>query len=619
MPKRPSACSRSSSARSLEKVNMSSPRKTKRRKAPQNIYHGIGVSPGVVLGKVFLFGTEKDVIIKRRITAEQVPKEIARFEDALIRTRQQILAIQKKISDQLGTEHAEIFNAHLLVLEDRGLIEEVIKKIERDRFNIEYIFQQVGKKYAEIFSKIDDDYLKERTSDIRDVTRRVLLNLLGKTRADISKLEEEVIIVAHDLSPSDTALMHKDKVIGFVTDIGAKTSHTAIMARSLEVPAVVGLHDISQIVKAGEALIIDGTKGDVIVSPNKDTLAKYARLKNQIRVLEERLTSLKSLPAETLDGYRVVLAANIEMPEDIPGALAHGSEGIGLYRTEFFYMNRTDLPSEDEHYEAYKRVAEKVLPHSVIIRTLDLGGDKFLSQLQVPQEMNPFLGWRAIRFCLERTDIFKVQLRAILRASSLGNVKIMFPMISGVEEVMRAKEILQEAKKELLERSHEFDEGIEVGAMIEIPSAALTSDIIAKHVDFFSIGTNDLIQYSLAVDRVNEKIAHLYEPRHPAVLRLIKQIIDAGHKENVWVGMCGEMAGEPSLALILLGMGLDEFSVSAVAIPEIKKVIRSIRIAEARELAEEVLSYKSISDIQRRCKEMLLKIAPELVELKGER
>ena len=594
-------------------------KKATRPRLKQHTCHGIGVSPGVAIGRAFIFGTEEVVVIKRRIDAEQVPAEIARFEDALILTRKEILKIQGEISERLGTEHAEIFNAHLLVLEDRSLIEDVIKKIERERYNIEYIFQQVGKKYADIFSQIEDDYLKERASDIRDVTRRVLHNLLGKKREDVSKLKEEVIIVAYDLSPSDTALMHKDKVISFVTDVGAMTSHTAIMARSLKVPAVVGLHDFSQKIKSGETLIVDGTGGMVIASPTKQTLHKYTQLQSRIRVIEERLTSLRDLPAETLDGYRVALAANIELPEDAAPAIENGAEGVGLYRTEFLYMNRRDLPTEEEQYKAYRTVAECAHPHPTIIRPLDIGGDKFISDLQVPREMNPFLGWRAIRFCLERTDIFKVQLRAILRASSLGNVKVMFPMISGVEEVLRATEILDEVKDELRRQGKEFDKEIEVGAMIEIPSAALTADILAKHVDFFSIGTNDLIQYSLAVDRVNEKIAYLYEPRHPAILRLIKQIITAGHNENIWVGMCGEMAGEPSLALILVGMGLDEFSVSMAAIPEIKKVIRSVRLAEARELAEEVLSYTNAQDIRTKCKKLLLKIAPELVVLKGER
>jgi len=596
------------------------PDKNPRSEKPkEKTYRGIGVSPGVAVGKAFIFDSEEVVVLKRQIDADQVPLEIARFEEALIRTRQEILDIQSKISERLGTQHAEIFNAHLLVLEDRSLIEDVIKKIERDRFNIEYIFQQVGNKYADIFSQIEDDYLKERAADIKDVTRRVLHNLLGRKREDVSKLKEEVIIIAYDLSPSDTALMHREKVISFATDIGSLTSHTAIMARSLNVPAVVGLHDISRKIKSGDELIVDGTSGVVIVSPTKETLRKYTQVQNRIAVIEEQLISLKKLPAETLDGYRIALAANIELPEDVPNALAQGAEGVGLYRTEFFFMNRKDLPTEDEQYEAYRSVADQVHPHSVIIRTLDLGGDKFLSNLQLPREMNPFMGWRAIRFCLENTDLFKDQLRAILRASSGGNVKVMFPMISGVEEVVQAREILEEAKDDLRKRGKKFDEEIEVGAMIEIPSAALTADIIAKNVDFFSIGTNDLIQYSLAVDRVNEKIAYLYEPRHPAVLRLIKQIITAGHNARIWVGMCGEMAGEPSLALILLGMGLDEFSVSVVAIPEIKKVVRSVRLGEARALADEVLGCSNIADIRARCKKLLLKVAPELLVLKGAR
>lgn len=585
----------------------------------ERVFRGIGASPGVAIGKAFIFDSEEVVAIKRRIDAAQVPLEIARFEDALIRTRQEILQIQDKVSERLGAAHAKIFNAHILVIEDRSFIEDVIKTIERDRFNIEYVFQQVSRKYEEIFSQIEDDYLKERASDIRDVTRRVLHNLMGRKREDVGRLTEEVIIVAYDLSPSDTALMHQEKVISFATDIGALTSHTAILARSLKAPAVVGLRDISRKVKAGETLIVDGTGGVVIASPSRATLREYTHVRTRLRVIEERLVSLKDLPAETLDGYRVSLAANIELPEDVPAAFAQGADGIGLYRTEFFYMNRRDIPGEEEQFEAYRSVAEQAYPHSVIIRTLDLGGDKFLSDLQVPREMNPFLGWRAIRFCLERTDLFKMQLRAILRASARGNVKVMFPMISGVDELVRARGILDECADELLKGGKEFDKKIEVGAMIETPAAALTADILATHVDFFSIGTNDLIQYSLAVDRVNEKIAYLYKPRHPAILRLIHQVITAGHRENIWVGMCGEMAGEPSLALILLGMGLDEFSVSAVSIPEIKKIIRSVQLADARTLAEEVLTYTSIEETRARCKRLLLKVAPELVVLKGER
>ena len=586
-------------------------------KMAENIIKGIAVSPGFVIGKVFIFDSEEEVVIEREIADDRIPAEIARFEDALIATRKEIIQIQDKITEAMGTEHAEIFTAHLLLLEDRALIEDVIEKLEQEKKNIEWVFSKVARKYAEIFSKVEDEYLKERAADVQDVTRRILHNLLGKKRQDIAELKEDVIVVAYDLSPSDTALMHKEKVVGFATDVGGKTSHTAILARSIGIPAVVGLHDASKRVKSGQTVIIDGNRGVVIVSPATKTLERYQKEQRKLLVFEEKLSELRDLPAETIDGYRVVVAANIELPEDVPIALAHGAQGIGLYRTEFFYMNRTDLPTEEEHYQAYKQVAEGVYPYPVTIRTFDLGGDKFVSHLDVPREMNPFLGWRAIRFCLERVDVFKVQLRAILRASALGNVKIMFPMISGVEELKAAIGVLNDAKRELRKKNVPFNKDLFVGAMIEIPSAAMTADILAKEVDFFSIGTNDLIQYSLAVDRINEKIAYLYEPRHPAVLRLIRNVIEAAHRNGIWVAMCGEMASEPSLTLILLGLGLDEFSVSAVAIPEIKKVIRSVTLQDSRDLAREVMSLESISLIRRKTTKLVRKAVPELVRLKG--
>ncbi|MDP8247569.1 MAG: phosphoenolpyruvate--protein phosphotransferase [Candidatus Tritonobacter lacicola] len=584
----------------------------------ERIFKGIAVSPGSVIGKAFIFDSEEDVVIEREIADGQIPVEIARFEDALIATRREIIQIQDKITEAMGAKHAEIFNAHLLVLEDRALIEDVIEKLEQEKKNIEWVFSQVARKYAKIFSRVEDEYLKERAADVKDVTRRILHTLLGKKRQDIAELKEEVVIVAYDLSPSDTALMHKEKVIGFASDVGGKTSHTAILARSIGNPGVVGLHDASKRIKSGQTVIVDGNRGIVIVSPSGKTLEKYQKEQRKLLVFEEKLSELKDLPAETIDGYRVVIAANIELPEDVPVALAHGAQGIGLYRTEFFYMNRTGLPTEEEHYKAYREVAEGIHPHPVTIRTFDLGGDKFVSHLDVPREMNPFLGWRAIRFCLERVDIFKVQLRAILRASALGNVKVMFPMISGVEELKAAIGVLNEAKRELRKENVPFDRDIQVGAMIEIPSAALTADILAKEVDFFSIGTNDLIQYSLAVDRVNEKIAYLYEPRHPAVLRLIRDIIEAAHSNGIWVAMCGEMASEPSLTLILLGLALDEFSVSAVAIPEIKKVVRSVTLQEARTLAREVMSMEAIGPIRRKTAQLVRKAVPELIRLKGQ-
>lgn len=576
-------------------------------------YKGIPVSPGIVVGKVFLFDRGEESIVPRDIKKDDIPKEITKLENALIQTRKEIMDLKDRISQGMGKEHADIFNAQLLVVEDRSLIEEVIKKLESDRQNVEYIFQQVSKKYIKIFSDMEDEYLRERASDVRDVAHRVIHNLLGKQREDLAHLKEEVVVIAYDLSPSDTAMMHKEKVIGFATDIGGRTSHTAIMARSLEIPAVVGLHDLSQKIQPGSTVIIDGTSGIVIVDPLQETISSYTKEKTKLEQFEEKLLELRKLPAETKDGYRIVLAANIELPEDVASVIQHGAEGVGLYRTEFIYLNRTDLPTEEEHFEAYKTVAKKVDPHPVIIRTMDLGGDKFLSHLQVAKEMNPYLGWRAIRFSLARLDIFKVQLRAILRASAYGRLKVMYPLISGLAELRKANEILGKVKEELKKEDVKFDEDIEVGAMIEVPSAALISDLLAKEVDFFSIGTNDLIQYALAIDRVNEKVAYLYEPTHPAIIRMIKQIIDAAHKEGIWVGLCGEMAGDPITALISVGFGIDELSTSAIVVPEIKKAIRSVTMAQLQELIEEILEYREAKQIYRRMERFIRKVTPDLL------
>ncbi len=566
---------------------------------------GIPAAPGLVVGKAFCLGSEDMQVQRRNITESQIPKEVVRFEEALIKTRTEILDIQKKISREMGVRHAQIFNAHLLVLEDRTLIEGVITRLKKERFCIEYIFLEVLKKYIKTFSHIDDPYLRERLSDIEDVGKRILRNLRGIRRDILTNLKEKLIIVAYDLSPSDTASMHKEKVIGFITDIGGKTSHTAIMAKALEIPAVVGLEEATVKIRTGDVIIVDGTRGEVLLNPDRATLDKYKQQSEKLVRQELVLLKLRDLPAETPDGREVQLAANIELPEELASVLAHGARGIGLYRTEYFYMNRMDLPTEEEHFEAYKNVSQQVQPYSVVIRTLDLGGDKFLSQLDIPQEMNPYLGWRAIRFCLARPDIFKVQLRAILRASAYGKLKLMYPMISGIEELRQANRLLEQLKEELRRRKIAFDEDIEVGAMIEIPSAALTCDILAKEADFFSIGTNDLIQYSIAVDRVNEKIAYLYEPTHPAVLRLIKNIIDSGHKEGVWVGMCGEMASEPAFALLLLGLGLDEFSVSPAAVPAIKRVIRSVTLKQAKDMAQKALTLTTGKDVEDFSKEKL--------------
>lgn len=558
---------------------------------------GISASPGIAIGKAFVLNSEDFTISKRPIRESDIPKEITRFEDALTKTRAEILGIRDKISQELGKEHGDIFNAHILVIEDRALIEEVMERIKRERLTADFIFSQVLKKYVTSFSRIDDEYLRERVSDISDVGRRIMRHLIGSQRASLADLKEKVIVVAYDLSPSDTAMMHRKNVIGFATDIGGRTSHTAIMAKSLEIPAAVGLEVATRHIHDGQTIIIDGTTGLVLVDPSPSDLQKYRQM--QVRFLEvgKGLRKLKDLPCVTLDGRRIELAGNIELPEETESVNSHGADGIGLYRSEFLYLNRADLPSEDEQCQAYRKVVREMAPKPVIVRTFDLGGDKFLSHLDMPHEMNPFLGWRAIRFCLARPEIFREQLRAILRASAHGKLRMMYPMISGIGELKEANKLLEEAKGELRAKRVSFDEDIEVGAMIEIPSAALTSDILAAEVDFFSIGTNDLIQYALAVDRINEKIAYLYEPTHPAVLRLIKTVIDNGHAQKIWVGMCGEMAGDPLLTPVLVGLGLDEISTSPVMVPEIKRIIRAISHEECCEIAQFALTLRTASEV----------------------
>lgn len=559
---------------------------------------GIAAASGVSIGKAFKVGKEEFAIPRQVIAPEEIPMQIQLFEEALIQTRREIIELQKRIAQEMGQEQAEIFDAHLLVLEDRLIIEEVISRLKKECVTVAYIFSEVLKKYIEVFSKIEDEYLKERTADVNDVGKRILRNLLGKKRTALEDLKERAVVVAHDLSPSDTASMHRQNVCAFVTDIGGKTSHTAIMAKSLEIPAVVGAEEATAKIKTGDMVIVDGNMGVIIVDPDADTLAFYQGEAEKLKGVSERFFSVKDLSAQTTDGTEIEIAGNIEFPDEVPSVKLHGGDGIGLYRTEFFYMNRKDLPTEEEHYQAYKYVAEEMSPHPVIIRTLDLGGDKFLSQFEIPMEMQPFLGWRAIRFCLARPDIFKVQLRAILRASVHGKLKMMYPMISGKTELQQANAILRETKEELRREGVPFDEGLEVGAMIEVPSAAMTADILATEADFFSIGTNDLIQYSLAVDRTNEKVAYLYEPTHPAVLRMVKGIVEAAHNANIWVGVCGEMASEPALALILLGLGVDELSMPPAAIPEVKYIIRAVSMEEARQISTQALRLATGKEVE---------------------
>lgn len=575
---------------------------------------GIPAAPGIAIGRALFLDSEVLTVPKRAITEDQIPYEVLRFEEALIKTRHQILAIQKRLAVELGQEHADILNAHLLVLEDQSVREEIISALKAQRLNVDAIFNDVLQRHLKAFSKTDDEYLRERMADIDDVRKRVLRNLLGKHTDALAQLEQPSVLVARDLSPSETAQMHKAHVLAFVTDIGGRTSHTAIMAKSLEIPAVVGLEVATRQIQKGECVIVDGTRGEVIIDPDPETIKRYELEQRRDQELNRQLLHLKDLPAETLDRHRVMLSANIELPDEVPSVIAHGAQGIGLFRTEFLYLNRTDFPTEEEQYASYCTVAEQLKPQPVIIRTMDLGGDKFLSPLHLPSEMNPFMGWRAIRFSLARPDIFRLQLRAILRASVHGNLKLMYPMISGIEELRRANEILRDVRQELGREGVAVAETLEVGAMIEVPSAALTCDLMVGEVDFFSIGTNDLIQYSLAVDRVNEKIAYLYEPTHPAILRLIKHIIDVGHAAKIWVGMCGEMAGEPPLSLLLLGMGLDEFSTSPVQLPLVKQVIRSVEHSFAKSVVEQALQLRTGKEVEAFLLASLKQVAPQLVE-----
>lgn len=559
---------------------------------------GIAAAGGISIGPAYMLGKEEFVVLREAINWTDIPTQIQLFEEALIKTRREIIELQKRISLDMGQQEAQIFDAHLLVLEDRMLIEEVISRLKKEQLNVAYIFSDVLKKYIGVFLKIEDEYLKERAADINDVGKRILRNLLGNEKKGLADIGSRAIIVAHDISPSDTAAMYTKNVAAFVTDIGGKTSHTAIMAKSLEIPAVVGLETVTAKVNPGDILIVDGSMGIVIINPDEEALRNYQQKLEKLKGIADKFLLVKDLSAVTTDGRTILINANIELPDEVPSVKLHGGQGIGLYRTEFFYMNRKDSPSEEEHYQAYKYVAEEMNPHSVVIRTLDIGGDKFLSQFKIPHEMQPFLGWRAIRFCLARPDIFKLQLRAILRASVHGNLKLMYPMISGVEELRQANQLLDEAKQELRQNGLKFNDKIEVGVMVEVPSAAMTADILAKEADFFSIGTNDLIQYSLAVDRSNEKVAYLYDPAHPAVLRLVKRIIDAAHQAKIKVAMCGEMAGEPSLALILLGLGLDEFSLPPQVIPELKYVIRAIGFKAAQEIAQQALQLSTGIEVE---------------------
>ncbi|QOR85141.1 phosphoenolpyruvate--protein phosphotransferase [Geobacillus stearothermophilus] len=557
--------------------------------------HGIAASSGIAIAKAYRLETPHLAAEKR--TVADVEAEIARLEAAVAKAKEELEAIKQHALEKLGEDKAAIFAAHLLVLDDPELLNPIKEKIQTERVNAEYALDETALFFISMFEAMDNEYMKERAADIRDVTKRVLAHLLGVTISNPSLISEEVVIIAEDLTPSDTAQLNRQYVKGFATDIGGRTSHSAIMARSLEIPAVVGTKAITAEVKNGDIVIVDGLDGQVIINPSPELLAQYEQKRARYEAQKAEWAKLVHEATVTADGIHVELAANIGTPDDVKGALANGAEGIGLYRTEFLYMGRSELPTEDEQFVAYKTVLEQMNGKPVVVRTLDIGGDKELPYLQLPKEMNPFLGFRAIRLCLEMQDMFRTQLRALLRASVHGNLKIMFPMIATLDEFRQAKAILLEEKEALLRQGVAVADGIEVGMMVEIPAAAVMADQFAKEVDFFSIGTNDLIQYTMAADRMNERVAYLYQPYNPAILRLISHVIDAAHREGKWVGMCGEMAGDPIAIPILLALGLDEFSMSATSILPARAQLKRLSKEDAVRVKETVLSLGTAEEV----------------------
>ncbi|MEN6624863.1 MAG: phosphoenolpyruvate--protein phosphotransferase [Candidatus Sumerlaeia bacterium] len=564
-----------------------------------NAWHGIPVSPGIQIGKLYIYDPAQTTISRRFIRRDEIELEKSRLADALGKARESLLELRQKVLQSLDEAHASIFDPQLMLLDDPLLLSRTNERIEEQQQNAAMAFMSVIQQFADQFASLTtDSYIAGRKVDIMDLGKRVS-QLLASSDPELKTLQftEDVIVLASDMSPSDTAQMDHQHVKGFATELGGPTSHSAILAKALEIPAVVGLGRVLHEARQGQLAIIDGYEGQIIVDPDSRELARAKSRRRRHLVYERELQKLRTLPAETVDGFRVELSANVELPIEIPHVLAHGAEGVGLFRTEFQYMDRAGLPTEEDLFSVYRKVVESVSPHPVIFRTIDLGGDKLSTNLAPTREVNPFMGLRAIRLCLAHPGVFKTQIRALLRASAYGRARIMFPMISSVREVMQAKAILEEICEDLRREGLPFDEDIQIGIMIEIPSAAVCADTLAREVDFFSIGTNDLIQYTLAVDRGNEQVASLYDPFHPAILRLIRTTIDAAHREGIWVGLCGEVAANPLCALLLVGLGINELSMGALAIPEIKRLIRGIRLADARRITEEIYSLRTSSDI----------------------
>jgi len=580
----------------------------------QNILlKGIGASPGIVIGKALLVDRgHPDFSHYRLSDPKEVQQEIDYLHYAIEESIRQLERAKKEVSKRKIKEAQYIIDTHILMLQDKVLLADVIKRIKNEKVDAAWALKATMEELKNNIASINDDYMRERISDLEYIEKRILRNLAGKKADILSKPGEKVIIVAYDLSPADTANLNVDEVLGFITECGGKTSHTAIMARALKIPSVVGLKDISKQIKNGDQLIIDGIHGVIIVNPDAEMVLKYRQKKTHYEEFERKLLHYKDLPSETMDGFTIGLLANIEIVEELSSVLDYGAEGIGLFRTEFLYINKRELPTEEELFSIFKTVAETIAPRPVTIRTLDIGGDKFMSHVDVAEEMNPVMGLRAIRFCLKEINIFKTQLRAILRAGAFGNIRILFPMISCIDEVIQAKKIIQEVKRELKREKKAFNPSLEIGIMIEVPSAAAIADILAREVNFFSIGTNDLIQYLLAIDRVNEQVSYLYEPLHPAVLRLLKTVIDAAHDNGIPVAMCGEMAGETMYIPILIGLGIDELSMNPIALLEAKQVIRSVHFAKCKALVDPLLSLPTAHEIQSFLKREIKSILPKI-------
>ena len=570
---------------------------------------GISASPGIVFGKALVLKEEPIILNTHKITSDQVDAEVAKFFDGRAKTAAQLTAIHEKALRTLGEKKAAIFEGHLMLLEDEELEEEIVGYINDNLSTADVAASKVIDQQVAVLSEIDDEYLKERAGDMRDIGNRLLRNILGMHIVDLGDIQEEAILVAYDLTPSETAQLNLEKVLGFVTDIGGRTSHTSIMARSLELPAIVGTNDITARVNTGDLLILDAENNQIHINPSEAQINEFKTTQARIAAEKAELAKLKDLPAETLDGHHIEVAGNIGTIRDVDGVLRNGGESVGLYRTEFLFMDRSELPDEEEQFQAYKEIVEAMGGKQVVLRTMDIGGDKELPYLDLPKEMNPFLGWRAVRIGLTRREILDTQLRAVLRASAFGKLAVMFPMIISVEEIRELKSIVATLKEQLRSEGKAFDENLQLGVMVETPSAAVNARHLAKEVDFFSIGTNDLTQYTLAVDRGNEIIAHLYNPLTPSVLNLIKQVIDASHAEGKWTGMCGELAGDVRATALLLGMGLDEFSMSGISVPYVKKLARSINYADAKALADTALAQPTASDIERLVNDFYAKLS----------